>query len=98
LPRVHSRLRFSSLPRRLVTRLPQGFTASLALELEEFDVRVELVEPGYVPTTRFASDAGPRLQARARCAYLLRLLILFLAWSCFALIAFLIVCSCMDAR
>ncbi|AKF09152.1 SDR family oxidoreductase [Sandaracinus amylolyticus] len=33
----------------------EGFTASLAFELEPFDVRVRLVEPGYCPTTRFAS-------------------------------------------
>ena len=39
----------------------EGFTASLALELEAFDVRVKLVEPGYGPTTRFASNTGPRM-------------------------------------
>nr|ALV86504.1 dehydrogenase [uncultured bacterium 20] len=38
----------------------EGFTASLALELEAFDVRVKLVEPGYGPTTRFTSNSGPR--------------------------------------
>jgi len=38
----------------------EGFTASLALELEAFNVRVKLVEPGYGPTTRFTSNAGPR--------------------------------------
>jgi len=36
----------------------EGFTASVAFELEDFDVRVKLVEPGYGPTTRFASN-GP---------------------------------------
>jgi NAD(P)-dependent dehydrogenase (short-subunit alcohol dehydrogenase family) len=39
----------------------EGFTASLALELEAFDVRVKLVEPGYGPTTRFTSNAGSRM-------------------------------------
>ena len=39
----------------------EGFTASLALELEFFNVRVKLVEPGYCPTTRFASNVGPRM-------------------------------------
>jgi len=39
----------------------EGFTASLALELAEFDVRAKLVEPGYGPSTRFASNTGPRL-------------------------------------
>jgi NAD(P)-dependent dehydrogenase (short-subunit alcohol dehydrogenase family) len=39
-----------------------GFTASLALELEEFNVRVKLVEPGYGPTTRFTSNGGQRTE------------------------------------
>jgi NAD(P)-dependent dehydrogenase (short-subunit alcohol dehydrogenase family) len=34
----------------------EGFTASLALELEAFDVRVKLVQPGYAPTTRFTTN------------------------------------------
>ena len=41
-------------------RAIEGFTASLALELEDFNVSVKLVEPGYGPTTRFTSNAGPR--------------------------------------
>ena len=40
----------------------EGFTASLALELEAFGVRVKLVEPGYAPTTRFAENGGPRME------------------------------------
>jgi NAD(P)-dependent dehydrogenase (short-subunit alcohol dehydrogenase family) len=40
----------------------EGFTASLAFELEAFDVRVKLVEPGYGPTTRFTSNGGPRME------------------------------------
>lgn len=40
----------------------EGFTASLAFELEAFDVRVKLVEPGYAPTTRFAENGGPRME------------------------------------
>jgi NAD(P)-dependent dehydrogenase (short-subunit alcohol dehydrogenase family) len=39
----------------------EGFTASLALELEFFNVRVKLVEPGYCPTTAFASNGGQRM-------------------------------------
>jgi len=38
----------------------EGFTASLALELEAFGVRVKLVEPGYGPGTSFTSNAGAR--------------------------------------
>jgi NAD(P)-dependent dehydrogenase (short-subunit alcohol dehydrogenase family) len=40
----------------------EGFTASLALELAFFDVRVKLVEPGYCPTTQFTSNGGSRMQ------------------------------------
>lgn len=40
----------------------EGFTASLALELRQFDVRVKLVEPGYCPDTRFAENGGPRME------------------------------------
>jgi NAD(P)-dependent dehydrogenase (short-subunit alcohol dehydrogenase family) len=47
----------------------EGFTASLALELAEFDVRAKLVEPGYGPSTRFASNTGPRLDGLVPEAY-----------------------------
>ncbi len=39
----------------------EGFTASLAFELDAFDIAVKLVEPGYGPSTSFTSNAGPRL-------------------------------------
>jgi NAD(P)-dependent dehydrogenase (short-subunit alcohol dehydrogenase family) len=39
----------------------EGFTASLALELESFGVRLKLVEPGYAPTTRFAHNGSKRM-------------------------------------
>ena len=39
-----------------------GFTASLAHELGQFNVRVKLVEPGYGPDTRFAENGGARMQ------------------------------------
>lgn len=38
-----------------------GFTASLAFELEAFGVRVKLVLPGYAPTTRFAANGAERM-------------------------------------
>jgi NAD(P)-dependent dehydrogenase (short-subunit alcohol dehydrogenase family) len=47
----------------------EGFTASLALELEAFNVRVKLVEPGYGPTTRFTSNTGPRMEGLISEAY-----------------------------
>jgi NAD(P)-dependent dehydrogenase (short-subunit alcohol dehydrogenase family) len=40
----------------------EGFTASLANELQQFNVHVKLVEPGYCPDTRFAENGGPRMQ------------------------------------
>src|SRR4030095_13895772 len=54
----------------------EGFTASLAHELEAFNVRVKLVEPGYGPSTRFASNVGSRMEglfpeASGACAKLI---------------------------
>ena len=46
-----------------------GFTASLELELRHFDVRVKLVEPGYGPTTRFATNGQQRMQGLIPQAY-----------------------------
>ncbi len=40
----------------------EGFTASLALELEDFNVSVKLVEPGYAPTTNFTSNGRTRME------------------------------------
>jgi NAD(P)-dependent dehydrogenase (short-subunit alcohol dehydrogenase family) len=47
----------------------EWFTASLALELEAFNVRVKLVEPGYAPTTRFTSNGTARMQGLIPEAY-----------------------------
>ena len=47
----------------------EGFTASLAFELEAFNVRVKLVEPGYGPTTRFTSNGGTRMEGLIPEAY-----------------------------
>ena len=41
---------------------PLGFSTSLALELQQFNVRVKLVEPGYCPDTRFAENGGARME------------------------------------
>ncbi len=40
----------------------EGFTGSLALELQAFGVRAKLVEPGYAPTTRFAENTDVRVE------------------------------------
>ena len=47
----------------------EGFTASLALELEEFNVNVKLVEPGYGPTTSFTANGQARLDGLIPDAY-----------------------------
>lgn len=47
----------------------EGFTASVALELEFFNVRVKLVEPGYSPKTSFASNGQQRMQGLIPEAY-----------------------------
>lgn len=46
-----------------------GFTASLALELEGFNVRVKLIEPGYGPTTGFTTNGQQRMQGLIPEAY-----------------------------
>ncbi len=40
----------------------EGFTGSLAFELAAINVRAKLVEPGYAPTTRFASNTPFRVE------------------------------------
>ncbi|SEJ47724.1 MULTISPECIES: SDR family oxidoreductase [unclassified Variovorax] len=47
----------------------EGFTASLAHELEAFGVRVKLVQPGYAPTTSFTSNGQARMQGLIPEAY-----------------------------
>jgi NAD(P)-dependent dehydrogenase (short-subunit alcohol dehydrogenase family) len=47
----------------------EGFTGSLAFELEAFNVRVKLVEPGYCPSTRFTHNGGARIDGLFPEAY-----------------------------
>jgi NAD(P)-dependent dehydrogenase (short-subunit alcohol dehydrogenase family) len=47
----------------------EGFTASLAFELEDFNVSVKLVEPGYAPTTSFTSNGRSRTEGLIPEAY-----------------------------
>ena len=47
----------------------EGFTGSLAHELQAFDVRVKLVEPGYAPTTRFSQNTELRIDELIPEAY-----------------------------
>src|SRR6202050_1881169 len=47
----------------------EGFTGSLAFELDFFGVRVKLVEPGDGPTTRFTANGASRMQGLIPEAY-----------------------------
>ncbi|MBX9840463.1 MAG: SDR family oxidoreductase [Xanthobacteraceae bacterium] len=47
----------------------EGFTGSLAHELQAFNVRVKLVEPGYAPTTRFSQNTELRIDEMIPEAY-----------------------------
>jgi len=47
----------------------EGFTASLAHELEAVGVTVKLVEPGYAPTTRFTVNGEERMRGLIPEAY-----------------------------
>lgn len=47
----------------------EGFTASLAFELEPFGIHVKLVQPGYGPTTRFTSNGAARMAGLIPEAY-----------------------------
>ena len=39
----------------------EGYTESLSYELEQFNIKTRLVEPGYAPTTRFTENGGARM-------------------------------------
>ena len=47
----------------------EGFTGSLAFELQYFNVQAKLVEPGYGPTTNFTSNGVARLAGLIPQAY-----------------------------
>ena len=47
-----------------------GFTGSLAQELDAFNVRVKLVEPGYGPTTRFTQNSDTRIEDAIPAPYM----------------------------
>ncbi len=40
----------------------EGFTESLSYELEPFNIKARLVEPGYAPTTNFSVNGAARMQ------------------------------------
>ncbi|MGD9784655.1 MAG: SDR family oxidoreductase [Hyphomicrobiaceae bacterium] len=47
----------------------EGFTGSLAHELDGFGIRVKLVEPGYGPSTRFAQNVETPIETMIPEAY-----------------------------
>jgi NAD(P)-dependent dehydrogenase (short-subunit alcohol dehydrogenase family) len=47
----------------------EGFTESLAWELNDFNVHVKLVEPGYAPTTKFTENTDVRIEDAIPEAY-----------------------------
>lgn len=47
----------------------EGFTESLSNELELFNIRARLVEPGLAPTTSFAANGGARMQGLIPAEY-----------------------------
>jgi NAD(P)-dependent dehydrogenase (short-subunit alcohol dehydrogenase family) len=57
-----------------------AFTESLALELQQFNVRVNLVLPGRAPETRFGENAQPRIQDGIPEAYAGLAQDVFAAW------------------
>jgi len=58
-----------------------AFTESLALELHQFNVRVNLVLPGRAPTTRFGANAQPRMQGAIPEAYAAMAQEVFAGWA-----------------
>ena len=58
-----------------------AFTESLALELEQFNVRVALVLPGRAPATRFGDNARPRMDGAIPEAYADMAQRVFSAWG-----------------
>ncbi len=58
-----------------------AFTESLALELQQFNVRVSLVLPGRAPETRFGENAQPRMQGGIPEAYSVLAQSVFAEWG-----------------
>jgi NAD(P)-dependent dehydrogenase (short-subunit alcohol dehydrogenase family) len=58
-----------------------AFTESLALELQQFNVRVNLVLPGRSPTTRFGENARSRMEGAIPEAYAGLAQSVFEAWG-----------------
>ncbi len=70
----------------------EGFTESMAYELEGFNIKARLVEPGYAPTTNFSANGGARMQGLIPAEYA------GFAQACFAKLAQYPTAYCMEAE
>jgi NAD(P)-dependent dehydrogenase (short-subunit alcohol dehydrogenase family) len=70
----------------------EGFTESLSYELEPFNIKARLVEPGYTPTTNFTANGGPRMEGLIPADYSA------FAFSCFKRMASYPTAFCTEAE
>jgi NAD(P)-dependent dehydrogenase (short-subunit alcohol dehydrogenase family) len=70
----------------------EGFTESMAYELEGFNIKARLVEPGYAPTTNFTANGSARMQGLIPADYA------SFAQACFARIANYPTAYCTEAE
>ena len=70
----------------------EGFTESMAYELEGFNIKARLVEPGYAPTTNFTANGSARMQGLIPADYA------SFAQACFARMANYPTAYCTEAE
>jgi len=70
----------------------EGFTESMAYELEGFNIRARLVEPGYAPTTKFTANGSARMEGLIPADYAA------FAQACFAKMANYPTAYCTEAE
>ena len=70
----------------------EGFTESMAYELEGFNIKARLVEPGYAPTTNFTANGTARMQGLIPADYA------SFAQACFARMANYPTAYCTEAE
>jgi NAD(P)-dependent dehydrogenase (short-subunit alcohol dehydrogenase family) len=70
----------------------EGFTESMAYELEGFNIKARLVEPGYAPTTNFTANGSARMQGMIPPDYM------DFAQACFAKMANYPTAYCTEAE
>ena len=70
----------------------EGFTESMAYELEPFNIKARLVEPGYAPTTNFTANGSGRMEGLIPADYMA------FAQGCFAKMANYPTAYCTEAE